>query len=66
MERFCWDFFECRKEDMEKCPAYVENCGAHCWLVAASSTDIINSGGGANGVKHCFNCDFFISRHEIL
>ena len=66
MDPNCWDFFKCSQEDKEKCPAYLKDQGKHCWLVATENTDIVNSGVSVYyGVKHCFECKYFIARHNI-
>ena len=65
MKDNCWDFFECPDEDRKKCPAWSEGWGKHCWMIAASNIDIVNSGVPVtNGVKHCFSCDYFNMRHQ--
>ena len=56
----CWGFFDCSKEDKSRCPAYTENRGQECWIVAARNTELINSGVGVtDGEKRCWDCSFF-------
>jgi hypothetical protein len=56
----CWNHFQCKQEDKERCPAYIEKEGSKCWTVASANTDVINSGVGIhNGLKICWECSFF-------
>ena len=57
----CYDFFNCKQEDKEICPAYIEKAGDRCWEVASQNTDIVNSDAEIDletGSKKCHTCSF--------
>jgi len=65
-EMNCWEFKRCGREEggrnahlLGVCPAYVENAGEACWLIAGTLCDGRVQGTYTEKVGTCVNCDFF-------
>ena len=57
----CWEFWNCRKEILEKCTTSTMNSGKRCWMIAESIT--INTEKCPklqNKFKDCWECPWFI------
>ena len=57
----CWDFFKCKHTD---CPAYGKKSDScRCWIIASKYVDCPAAVGITDGMKHCWECPYFIAKH---
>lgn len=62
----CWDYKKCGRErsgakagDLGVCPAYTEQAGKACWLVAGTFCGGEVQGTFAEKEHNCMVCDFY-------
>jgi PAS domain S-box-containing protein len=62
----CWDFMHCGRipgeanaEEFGVCPAYTDDAGQACWLVAGTFCGGRVQGTFAQKMGSCFNCEFY-------
>lgn len=62
----CWEYKKCGREkggskslELGVCPAYTENAGDACWLVAGTFCGGEVQGTEAQKHHNCMRCDFY-------
>lgn len=62
----CWEAKKCGREagglkvvELGICPAYTQQAGEACWLVAGTFCGGTVQGTFAEKEKNCMNCDFY-------
>lgn len=51
----CWDFWDCKKEVRDVCPAYLSNSGRECWLISAGKCPRSKE----RGFEDCRKCAWY-------
>jgi len=54
----CWEFWNCDRDVKKRCPAYENDSGRECWLIA-SSFKAHGSPKVKNKFESCFDCPWF-------
>lgn len=54
----CWEYWECKVEIKEKCPAYKSE--KPCWHVAGQYCGRVID---KHGIEKCFSCEWFRLNH---
>ncbi|MDP3732273.1 MAG: hypothetical protein Q8R31_04510 [Candidatus Omnitrophota bacterium] len=54
----CWDYWECKPEVREKCPAFKSS--KPCWYIAINYCGRVS---GKYGVEKCFTCEWYRLKH---
>ncbi len=57
----CWDYWSCKKEVREKCPAYITNSGRECWIVSAGKCPRSKE----KGFEDCKDCGWYKKMNNI-
>ena len=55
----CWEFKNCNREKDQSCPAFTEDAGRTCWLVAGTLCGGSVQGTAAQKLGNCKDCDFY-------
>ncbi len=55
----CWEYKGCDMEEVENCPAVLQNRGKDCWLVAGTMCKGDVQGNFANKIVSCLECDYY-------
>ncbi|MDA8083626.1 MAG: hypothetical protein M0024_08225 [Nitrospiraceae bacterium] len=55
----CWDFMKCSNQVKLSCPAFIQNSGRKCWLVAGTLCGGTVQGDHAQKLPSCKLCDFW-------
>ena len=50
----CWEYWDCKKEPRDDCPAYTTNSGDECFNVATNFCTKLNK-----DFKHCWECPWY-------
>ncbi|OGF26430.1 hypothetical protein A2331_05865 [Candidatus Falkowbacteria bacterium RIFOXYB2_FULL_34_18] len=50
----CWEFFCCDKRAKKECPAFQNNSGRECWIIASTFQSE-----NKKKFKYCWNCPWF-------
>ncbi|QWR76154.1 two-CW domain-containing protein [Candidatus Magnetomonas plexicatena] len=56
----CWQLMDCPKEEMEICPAVLQNAERRCWLVAGTMSGRNNNLVCVNRAGSCKNCEYYL------
>lgn len=51
----CWDFWDCKKDVRDVCPAYLSNSGRECWLISAGKCPRSKE----RGFEDCRKCAWY-------
>ncbi len=51
----CWDFWNCKKEIRDNCPAYLTDSGRSCWIVSAGRCPRLLE----RGFEDCTKCPWY-------
>jgi hypothetical protein len=51
----CWEFWDCPKEQRDKCPAFLTYNGRECYNFAENYCPILNN----KGFRRCWECPWF-------
>ncbi len=55
----CWEFWNCNIRVRKKCPAYINNLGKDCWMIAGSITKDPACPKLKHQFRNCWQCDWF-------
>jgi hypothetical protein len=55
----CWEFEKCDIEVRKKCPAYKNNSGRDCWMIAGSHNKSPYCPKLKNKITNCWECQWF-------
>jgi hypothetical protein len=55
----CWEYWNCKIEVREKCPAYLTDSGQNCWYVAGSYNKFPNCPKVKKLFIACWECPWF-------
>lgn len=56
----CWEFKKCGRNITNYCPAFTQNMGRMCWLIAGTMCGGKVQGTFAQKIGNCKLCDFYI------
>jgi len=51
----CWDYWDCKKEVRDKCPAYISNSGRECWVISSGKCPRSKE----RGFEDCKECAWY-------
>lgn len=63
----CWEFKGCGQNKSGGCPAFTEDAGRACWLVAGTMCGGRVQGTAAQKLGNCRDCDFYqkVKAHAV-
>lgn len=53
----CWEFWGCKTK--EKCPAYITDSGAECWMVTNPRNNNSDCPRTSDKIEHCWECEWY-------